>query len=188
MKVTKIVYWVWKNPSCGGNNPDWQEINGREFYALVNSYENKGRYFVKLYKAGEDDADVVMESTKEKYVAWRKEKDHRDYLRKCEKASGYQAVSLQALESDDDCFGGKLFSRSEINDIEAECLKRLEREEVRAAVSRLNEEEQQIINYFYFYDKKVSERDYTEKTGITKSSVNRRKIAAFKKLRKFLSA
>ena len=33
----KTTYLIWKDPSCAGINPEWQELTGQEFYALVKS-------------------------------------------------------------------------------------------------------------------------------------------------------
>jgi hypothetical protein len=91
MKAT--TYLVWKNPNCNGNNPEWMQISGREFYALVNTSAGKKRHFIKLRKASENDVDIVLEATATEYVNWRKEKDHADYLAECEAESGYQTLS-----------------------------------------------------------------------------------------------
>ena len=182
----KTTYWIWKNPHCNGVNPDWKEINGREFYTLVNTPENKGRRFVKLPKTEENECDIVMESTETEYVKWKKEKNHADYLRSQEHEISYQVISYHAIESSDGCFGEEIM-RDENCNIESECFKKFEREAVIKAIARLSDDERNIIDYFYLSGKQGSERDFAEKTGITKSSVNRRKIAVLRKLKKYLS-
>jgi hypothetical protein len=184
----KTTYLVWKDRDCNGVNPDWQEITGQEFYALVNAPENKGRRFIKLYSAIEDgsDGDIVMESTKEEYRKWRKEKDHSDWVREGQEEIGYQVVSYHAMETEDGCFGEELL-RDENCDVEAECAKTFEREAVRAAIARLSEEEKRMVEYFYLSAEQGTERDYALLHGIPKTTVNRKKMAALEKLKNFLS-
>lgn len=73
----KTIYLIWKDLSCGGVNPDWQEITGQEFYALVDSVEAKERYFIKLPSshANGSDGAIVMEATKSDYLNWKSEKN-----------------------------------------------------------------------------------------------------------------
>ena len=179
------TYLVWKDPSCNGINPDWQEITGQEFLALVRSPESKGRHFVKLFSENADGSDgcFVMESTKAEYLKWKKEKRHREYLR--DSNPGYTQISYHAIETEDGCYGEELL-RDEDCDVEAECLRMFEIEAVRAAIASLNDDERQLVEYFYLSKNQGTERGYAELAGIPKSTVNRRKAAVLSKLKKFL--
>lgn len=181
----KTTYLVWKDPSTGGINPDWQQLTGQEFLALVRSPENKGRHFVKLYGTGDDgsDGNIVMEATEAEYRKWRIEKRHKQYLRDIN--PGYTEISYHAMETEDGCYGEELL-RDENCDVEAECFKKFEIEAVRAAVSNLSDDERQMVEYFYLSENQGTERVYAELAGIPKSTVNRRKTAVLSKLKKLL--
>ena len=107
----KTTYWVWKDPTCGGINPDWQEISGQEFLALVRA--KTGRRFIRLDSSEPDGSDgaIVMEATEAAYKDWRKEKRHKQYLRDSD--PGYKVVSYHAMETEDGCFGEELLSDPE---------------------------------------------------------------------------
>ena len=181
----KTTYLVWKDPSCNGINPDWQEITGQEFYALVNTPENKERRFIKLNSASEDgsDGEIVMESTETAYIAWRKEKRHKQHLRDTD--PGYQIVSYHATETENGCSCEDSLP-DESCDVEAECVRIFEHEEVRAAIARLSEDERQMVKYFYLSEKQGTERGYSTLTGIPQKTVHNRKIAVLNKLKKFI--
>ena len=183
----KTTYLVWKDPSCNGINPVWQELTGREFFALVNAPENKGRRFVKLYGASEDgsDGDIVMESTDDEYRRWRKEKDHGDWIREGQEETGYQVVSYHAMETEDGCYGEELLWDKDC-DVEAECFRKFKIEAVSAAVASLTDDERRLVEYFYLSDHPGTERDYSALTGIPQKTVNDRKNRVLAKLRKIL--
>ena len=183
----KTTYLAWKNPTCNGVNPEWQELTGQEFLTFIRLDENKNRRFIKLYSAIEDgsDGDIMIEATAEEYKKWRKDKDHSDWVRKGNAEKGYQTVSYHAMEAEDGCFGEELL-RDEDCDVEADCFKGFEIETVRTAVASLSEDERKIVEYFLFPEKPGSERDYAKLAGITKSTVNRQKIAVIEKLKKIL--
>jgi len=180
----KSIFWVWENPHCNGINPAWVQLTGQEYYALVNSPESKARRFVKLPKVTDSDVDVFMEATESAYAEWKKEKNRSDYLRKHEKEIGYKAVSYHSLESKDGCFGEEILC-DESCDVEAECLDKLEREEVMAAVARLSVEEQEMVKFFWLSGGQGTERDYSALTGIPYTTVHDRKIRILRKLKKY---
>jgi len=182
----KATYFVWKDPSCNGVNPDWREITGSDFYNLVRSLEGKGRFFVKIGAVNEDegDASIVMESTKTEYVKWRKEKDHSDYLREQQRLSGYQVVSYNAMDTEY-LSGEELLEDASI-DIQADYIKSVERKTLKQALSLLTEDEYRLVDYFYLSGSKGTVRQYSAMTGIPVMTVQNRKTAVLKKLRNFL--
>ena len=68
-------YFRKRDPSA--QIPEWIEMSGREFYQFVTSPEGQGRYFIDL-------DDYVLETSKEEYTSWRRDKDHSDYLKEQE--------------------------------------------------------------------------------------------------------
>jgi len=179
----KTTYLVWKDPFCNGVNPDWQEIRGQEFLALVRSPEHKGRRFIRLSGAGggSGDGDIVMEATKEQYEAWKKEKNHADYLRRCNR--GFSIVSYHALESNDGIGGEELLEDKDA-DVEAEYLRVADREILHEALSELASDEYRLIACLYLTNRKHTEQEVADILGISQQLLNYRKKAILKKIRK----
>lgn len=183
----KTTYLAWKDPACGGMNPQWEYLTCGKFLALVKSPEGKNRHFISLNSTSIDGTDgkIVIEATEKEHKAWLKEKRHRQYLRDSD--PGYTLISYHAMETDDkDCYGEELL-RDEDLDVEAECFKRFEIEALRAAVASLNDDERQMVEYLYLFEKPGTVRGYEKLAGISKSAVSRRKIAVLNKIKKFLS-
>jgi len=186
----RTTYLIWKDPACNGQAPDWQEITGNEFLALVRSPEGKNRHFIKLASTNDDSGDetIVMESTKSEYVKWRKEKDHADYIRKYQQKSGYQVVSYHAIESANDaegCTGEETLEDGEVN-LEADFMKSVEQGLLKEALAQLSEDEYRLLEYFYMSATKGTVRKYSEITDLPIMTVQNRKKAILKKIKNFL--
>jgi len=171
----KTTYLVWKNPSCDGINPDWLEITGRAFYALVNSPEGKKRHFIKLDSSSEDDGRIVLEATENEYRKWRKEQHRREYLRNVD--PGYTQISYHALEAEDCCHGEELLADPE-SEFENSSTDGILLESLAAAVKTLPANEMRLVDMVYRDEKSLSE--IGELLGITKQAV-------FKRLNKILT-
>ena len=180
----KTTYLVWKDASCNGINPDWQELNGREFYAFVHSPEAQGRYFVRLESTEPDNSDgcIVMEATETYYTAWRREQKHTGYLRK--DAKGIEIVFYHALEGEDGAYGEELLEdpgqNMEDDFVQSEDLRLLP-----VALSQLTKAERHLIEHLYLSKNPLSEREYSALTGIHYATVHVRKKRILVKLQKF---
>jgi hypothetical protein len=180
----KATYLIWKTPPRNGANPDWQEISGKEFFALVRSLKNKDRYFIKLQSMDGDDADraIFIEATEADYLDWKREKNHTDYLRKGRKM--ITVISYHSLESDDgECFGEELLPTPN-GDVDAQYVNALLFE---AALASLSDEEYRLVEFLYLSNRRRSVRDYEQVTGVSKSTISRRQKAVLEKLKNFFS-
>lgn len=177
----KTTYLVWKNPTRDGINPSWRELSGQEFLALVRSAEVTGRYFVKLENA-EDGTAIIIESTRASYLAWKKEKRRREYLKAC--AGGKPAISYHALALDGGCSCEELLE-DKAADVLTECLVKLTRETLKAALASLTADEYRLISYLYLAEEAGTIREYANLTGKKKSTIGRRKSAILQKMKDF---
>ena len=177
----KTTYLVWEDPACDGINPNWLELAGPEFLALVRSAKASGRYFVKLDNA-QDGIATIIEATRPSYLAWKKENNHRAYLKTC--AEGKHTVSYQALESDCDSYGEELLEDMTA-DVLSECLAAMTRETLKAALASLKADEYRLIAYLYLSERRGTVRGYASLTRTTKSTVNRKKDGILQKLKDF---
>ena len=177
----KTTYLVWENPGCNGINPIWKELAGQEFLALVRSAEAAGRYFVKLENA-QDGTAIVIEATKANYLAWRKEKRHREYLETC--AGDKHIVSYHALKTDDGYYGEETLEDKEV-DVLSESLAAIARETLKAALASLSADEYELIAYLYLAEKRGTERGYAALHGVTQKAINKKKNSVLTKLKNF---
>lgn len=177
----KTTYFVWEDPSCEGISPNWLELSGQEFLALVRSAEAVGRYFVKMEDAQEGTATVI-EATRASYLAWKKDKNRQVYLKACAKAK--PTVSYHALVSDGGVYGEELLE-DRTADVLSECLISMTRETLKDALASLTSDEYKLIAYLYLFDRRGTVRGYARLTKTTKSTVNRRKDAVLLKLKKY---
>lgn len=177
----KTTYFVWENPACNGINPNWKELSGQEFLALVRSAEAAGRYFVKLENA-QDGTATIIEATKTSYLAWRKEKRRREYLETC--AKGKHIVSYHALKLDGGYYGEEILE-DKTADVLSECLVAMTSETLKAALASLSADEYELMAYLYLSDKRGTERGYAALCGVAQKTINKRKTRILTKLRKF---
>ena len=183
--TVKTTYFIWKSQPRNGTSPDWLEINGQEFYALVNSPENKNRYFVMLKGVSENDGTVVIESTKSEYCKWRKEKDHGDYVRECNLKKGYKIFSYHNdVSTNGDCYGEEILADMNCN-VEADYFEALELEMLNEALAQLTDNERRMIEHLYLLEEKRTEQEYSSLIGIPQQTINYRKNQILQKLKNF---
>ena len=182
----KTIYLVWKDRHCNGVNPEWQELTGKGFYSFIKKPENKERHFIKLYGDNESDSIIMIESTEKEYIAWRKDKDHCDWIRKGQMSTGYQVVSYHAMETEDGCFGEELLPDETVS-VEDDCFLLMDKKILKSALKQLTEEEYRLMAYFYLNDEKGTERGYAAITGLPQKTVHNRKVAVLKKIKRFIN-
>ena len=183
----KTKYFIWKDPSCEGVHPDWLEISGQEFNALVTSEEGKDRHFIRVQSASADKKDgiLVMEATKPEYLEWRKEYDHRRYLRNCNK--DMSVCSYDALLTDDGNSESEIsFLADDTVNIEGDHIRRSEPELLRQALLYLKHSERMLIQALYLGNERVTEKEYAEEKDVTQQAINKQKSRILRKLRKIL--
>ena len=177
----KTTYLVWEDPSCDGINPNWRELTGQEFLAFVRSAEAAGRHFVKLKNAQDGNATVI-EATRASYLAWKKEENHREYLKAC--AEGIPVISYHESEADGSGNGEEMLE-DKTADVLSDCLAAMARETLKAALASLTEDEYRLIAYLYLSDRRGTVRGYASLTRSTKSTVERNKSKVLVKLKNF---
>lgn len=177
----KNTYLVWENPACKSINPIWRELNGQEFLALVRSTEVAGRYFVKLGNA-QDGTAIVIEATRASYLAWKKEKNHSEYLKSC--AESTSTFSYHEGDSAEGGCGEELMEDITA-DVLSECFAAMTRETLKAALVSLTEDEYKLIAYLYLSDKRGTESRYAALCGVSQKAINKRKIRVLAKLKTF---
>jgi len=181
----KTTYLIWKNQNCDGVNPDWQEISGQEFLALVRSESGTNRRFVKLDATNGDGSDsaIVMEATEIEYQEWKREKNHRDYLNSY--AKGTTTILYNDWDNEEeDVYGEELLADS--YNLEEEFFKSHDLASLKTALSLLSDEERQTVECLYLSEKPMAERDYAKFLGISNGAAHYKKVAVLGKLKSLI--
>jgi hypothetical protein len=94
-------YLVWKDASCNGQNIEWIDMNGNDFFHFLNSNESKGRYFVLLDNDVCLDDDVIfIEATEDQYNEWYKEYCHHCYLNRLFPKTGILSLDMSLSDQE----------------------------------------------------------------------------------------
>lgn len=174
-------YYAWKNADCNGNNPEWVEMTGNEFYEFKRKPENRKRLFIELYSYDINDDVVVIEVTKEKFNEWNKE-NMRHIRNENEKEKWNISILSLDCEQDGGCTLYDEISTEE--DIVTELIKNDEYSRLYKAINGLDDEEKLIINLLFFKGEDITERTLARKMGISFQLLNYKKQKILKKIKK----
>ena len=180
-------YYVWKDPTCGGINPQWKQMSGRKFYDFLQN-EGKDRYFITIDDGADQGMDVItMEATYEKYVEWHKEHQAAYRFRKQQEKYKPVFVSIDTVVDEQEDMTFHEILADESVDVEAAVFDSILKERLYEALGKLSPEEARLITAVYFPGpKKKNERQLAEDFKMSKSSFNREKQRILKKLKKIL--
>ena len=182
----KNTYLIWKDPFCNGVNPEWVNLSRDEFLVFIKLPENKNRRFIKLSSTndGGSDGRIIIEATEAQYKDWLVEKRHAQYLRDIN--PGYKVTSYHADDNEDEDFCGEELITDMECEVELECFGNIYIKALRAAITKLSEEELHMVTYLYLSDVKGTDRGYSALTGIPVMTINNRKNRILRKLKKIM--
>lgn len=180
-------YYVWKDPACGENNPQWKRLSGSKFYEFLQN-EGKDRYFITIDDGADQGMDIItMESTYERYVEWHKEHQAEYRFRKQQEKHKPLFLSIDAVADEQEDMTFHEILADESVDVESSVFDSILKEQLYEAIKKLSIEEARLITAVYFpVSEKKSERQLAEDFGMSKSSFNREKQRILKKLKKIL--
>ena len=152
----------------------YAEVSEAEIRKYVSEFSDGKRYFINLGYA-------VMETNRENYYAFYKEKRRQKYIR--EEAELFGEVSYNALDSDEFRGADVVIDKSEPFEdvIEGAILT----ERLPGLLSLLNDEEREIIIHIFY--KKESERELAKKWNIPRKTLSYRKEKVLKNLKKLFA-
>ncbi len=176
-------YYVWKNPDCNGKNIEWNEITSKQFKELVKNPENVSRRFIKFNNDICHDADVIiLECTESQYKDWRVDSNRVDYLKRCRK--NQIELSFDTAYGMTELFLNEIIADYSV-DVEADAIESYLLERLTQAIECLTNEEKRQLALFFFCDE--SEREIARRNGIPQKTMNNRKKAIIKKLKKIMA-
>ena len=96
-------FFIWKDGKYNGENTEWQEISGEEFYELVNDPANSDRLFIHHNDVYDNEADeVYFEATEENYKRWDRMRKKEEYDLQIKLENPIEVVSLDTVLYYDD--------------------------------------------------------------------------------------
>lgn len=173
-------YFIWKDGKFNGEDTEWLEIGGQEFYELVNNPENSGRLFIHHKDYYDDEADeVYYEATEENYMRWDRKRKKEEYDLQIKLENPIEVVSLDTILYYDDN-GIPVTLADEIPEPEPDPML----EQLKYVLDQLTEDEREIIDrYFLKNPEKKSQRVIAEEMGISQQVFSYRLKIILKKMR-----
>ena len=179
------IYLVKKNPNKPNSEDNWLMMSIAEFNEFVKTPEAKGRYFADLGAHEYSDIWYVAECDKETALTWRKELNRHYYLKRMERESGLQTVSMSSLIIEDEEYNGEEIIADPEADVVAEVMFKIDNDTLTVALDSLKREEYEVIYHFYLSDNPIPELELGVMLGIPRRTLNYRKNTAIKKLKKY---
>lgn len=177
-------YLVWKDAACKGQNIEWLEMNGRDFFRFLNSTDSNGRRFIMLDNHFYCEADVIfIEATEEVYQDWYKDYCHHCYLIKTLPKTGILSLDMSLNDEEMSSLYDLI---SDVNaDVAESAVRTALLNMLPYAISTLNtiRKEAVMLKYFKYPDK--PDREIAKILGIEEKAFVKRKDRAISDLRKF---
>ena len=184
--MSKKYYIAWKDATCNGVNPEWIFMTGKDFYKFIKKPENKNRYFIALDDRVCRDADIItMECTKERFVEWRVQKNHENYLDRYERE--HELVSMSSYISDSESITYEEVIADETIDIESEVIKLAKNHLLESFFKGLSEDDKELLNQLYIENVGLTEREVCRRLNLPRKTINNRKLNIRKKLKIYLA-
>ena len=170
-------YFRLKEPARNGDQADWIEMTGKEFYRFTHSPEGEERHFIDM-------GDVMLEVTEADGRQYRTEQNHHYYIQGQEE--GWNTLSLYEVENESGCSGEEVIPDN-TQDVEATAITRLEYSALYAALSQLDLKSCRLIYMLYLSKKRKTLRQLSSESGIPVMTLEDRKKKALAILRQILS-
>lgn len=157
---------------------DYKEITYKELELRRKTIPYyKKKYFLYLHR-------MLMEVTYEEYVKYHKERERSRYAKKVtEKLSAFSIESLKEPNNNNNFYTKDiLYDRD--NNVEEIIIRNYELKQLKFALSKLTNEEYDLIKALYFDE--ITLTKYAETHNSAISTIYDKKIRILKKLKKFL--
>ena len=181
----KKVYLVKKDPSQPESRDNWIVMNSYEFAMFMKTPEGRKRSnnFGRLSGCDDDDVIIIVECGKENAREWKRERERNDYWDK-KYSSLYTMFSLD--ERNEEGIDEHRTLEDQDCNVELEIVLKITLEDLRKAVSKLSDDERELIQRLFLDEEPVPERVYGEQHGLSQQAVNTRKVKIREKLKKML--
>lgn len=161
-------------------------LEGKAAYDFLKTEDGKRRCF---YVETDDDGNKTgIEINPEMVTACNEQRERDRYRAKVKAEMNISIVSSNTTVSvagEDDIEMIETFADDE-TDVEKSAMHNLELEALRMALSKLPPKEYDLIYHLFLADEPLTERQYGEVRGIPQKTINCRKQAILRKLKKYL--
>ena len=160
-------------------------LEGQALYAFLKTPEGRRRSF--HVEIDEDGNKIGIEAEPKKRSACSEQREPDRYRNKLKAKLNITIISASTMVSipgEDEIELGDTVA-DEDSDVEAEALHNVDLETMRSALMELTPEEYAIIYNLYLAKEPLTERQLSVKLGIPQQTVNYRRNAILRKLRKF---
>lgn len=131
-------FFVWADANCNGENIEWIELTGVEYFEFVHNPLNKDRRIIHLTDSDDyEDDEIFIEATEERYEEWRKEYKHSRYI-KCTQ-EGIEIVSFDYMSTFES------FDYASSINVEDEVINAAFIDVIKDAISHLSKEEKRYV-------------------------------------------
>lgn len=156
------------------DNGSYTELSYEEFCSLKeNDVSYADKFFIPLH-------GMLMEVTEETYRDFYKAGRRQKYID--ERSVGNGDFSYDMLTTDD--FNGEDILIDDSEDIATQVVHKIMLDKLSDSILLLSDDEQELINALFF--RNLSERKWSDETGIPQKTINDRKHRIIAKLKKYL--
>ena len=175
----RTVFLVKKDPYAEMCEDNWIIMSKVEFKIFMSTPEGRRRKkdFGRL--GGDDEADIIIaECGREKAKEWEREENRSHYLFLLRKDSREESIYGDQFIPENIYEPGKSVEDCVLDSITSD--------DIRNAVDMLMPDERMLIEKMYLEDSPMGRTQYSEYTGMSDSSVRRKRDKALSKLKSIL--
>ena len=177
-------YLRWKDPACNGQNIEWEEMTGKDFFDFLNSDQSRGRYFIRLGNDICPEADIIfIEAEKSKYEEWYKESRHHRYLTRVGKKAA--KLSMDCPYDDEGNSLHDLIADLEA-DVESAAMSRVMSELLHHAITQLSPKRREVITAKYFDYPDLSDKEIAKVLSMNHDAFRDLRFRGLNDLKKIL--
>ena len=178
-------YFRWKNADCNGQNIEWEEMTGSDFFRFFNSDKRKGRYFIILNNDICKEADIIfIEATKEQYNDWYKEFCHHRYINRYLPEGGILSLDCP-VDEEDGIYLHDLAADLYAEDVAEQIMQSMLVEYIPYALNRLSSTYREAIVLKYFDFPTATDAEIAERLGISENAFFKRRKLGLLTLKNF---
>lgn len=163
----------------------YRELKGKALLLYIRSEKSRGKVF---HRMKDDRGDDICVELPEEYVKeYLREEKHRQYLWKIREESGISELSMELFVEGEETTGEELLEDANQN-VENLILDREEIQLLRAAILKLNDEEQYLLKRLFLSEHPIRDSKLARELGVSPSAIHQKKIKIFHKIRRYMEA
>lgn len=183
--MIKTIYLVKKNPNKPNSEDNWLMMSIAEFNEFVKTPEAKGRYFADLGAHEYSDIWYVAECDKETALKRRKELNRHYYLKRMERESGLQTVSMSSLIIEDEEYNGEEIIADPEADVVAEVMQKIDFDCLTKALDAISDSDYELIYNLILSENPLSEQEFADLKSVSQQAISKRKIKVLLSMKKY---